>query len=192
MWQNGSDTRRFIMTCPMFSSTKYRRRVEPPYKVHHWITDALKDSKDWFPNPDRTTYLHYDKGELKDISEFEPGDVVWVSFTMTYSVGPKAWGPEFRPIEMIKVGTAFRELDDIPSVSRARLELGPVDLPMTGKSSSAVCDASLTTVQIWNTELSISPQTRRSITRQIKPHLHQLQKSCQRTPSTKSIRRIVT
>lgn len=132
MRQDRSDTQRFIMTCPMFSSTKYKIRAEAPYKVHHWIADGLQDSEDLFPNPDRTAYLQYDRGEIKEISQFAPGDVVWVSFTVAYSVGR---GPEFCPIELIKVGTAFRKQDDVPIISRARLELVPVDLSKKSKSS---------------------------------------------------------
>lgn len=114
------------------SSTKFAVRAEAPYQVHPWISEALYEQSQFFPFPDRAQYFSYERGELKPLTRFEQGDVLWISFVVSYFVGPKTWGPEIRPIEIIRLGHRLKDDADAPSISRPRLKVGRVDLVMKG------------------------------------------------------------
>jgi hypothetical protein len=74
------------------------------------------------PNPERARLLVFKDeslGNLTDDSEptLTAGDVIWMSFTLTFSIGSMYWAPEYRPIELIRVGRLSR-----PEGSRVGIE----------------------------------------------------------------------
>lgn len=148
IWQNGkiaAESQRFIMTCPLFAKrTSFNHTAgQPfrvPYRVHPWIQSTLEEpaNSKWIPNPDRPRLLAYERDKLIDLADsdrpaFESGDVIWISFTLTYTVGNEAWAPEYRLIDLVRVDRipdAFASRSD-PSMyppTTSPLELGNVRL----------------------------------------------------------------
>lgn len=114
-WQSGDnpgDARRFTFQVPMFiRRTQQNQKLasEPPYPLHPWVSTALLTTDEWVPNPERPRILAYEDGQLKSIADSNPprlekGDIVWTSYTVTFKIGHLNWGPDFYPIDIIRVG----------------------------------------------------------------------------------------
>lgn len=68
------------------------------------------------------------------------GDIIWFSFTATYVVGNDNWGPEYRLIDLIRVGNVASAVGSRSEGSMfpptvAPLELGTLVTPSEGTSS---------------------------------------------------------
>ncbi|KAL6304376.1 hypothetical protein BKA93DRAFT_716610, partial [Sparassis latifolia] len=120
-WQTSNDptyNKRYIMTSPTFiRHTPYNVREEKrvSYSLHLWIKAGLDKTPGYFANPDRPVALEYRDGRLIDIKKCKPpylqwGDLIWISFTVLFAIGPSLWAPEFTPIEFIWVGVITDEV----------------------------------------------------------------------------------
>lgn len=141
------------MTCPLFAKrTAFNHIVGQPFKVpydvHPWIQTALEDpaNSKWIPNPARPRLLAYENNELMDIKNSDPpnfveGDIIWFSFVVAYNIGSEFWSPEYRLIELVRVGRITESSDSradssmYPSSTKP-LELGAAALLDEGKSRS--------------------------------------------------------
>lgn len=82
---------------------------KPPYPLHTWVSTALERTDKWVPNPERPRLLAYEDGQLKSIVNSDPpylerGDVVWISYAVTFGIHYLNWGPDFCPFDVIRVG----------------------------------------------------------------------------------------
>jgi hypothetical protein len=129
---------RFVMSSPIFvrkNAFNQSKRASPQHKMHRWITDALERNTRWISNPQLPRLLAWNNDSLinlRDDSEptFQAGDVVWMSFTLTFSIGSVYWAPEYRPVELVRVGrlspSSHTGMDtlDIADDGRPGLEAG--------------------------------------------------------------------
>lgn len=146
---------RFVLSAALFvkkNAFNRSKNITLPYTPHKWLTDALKDSGRWMLNPDRPRLLVFKNGALANLADdgepvLIPGDVIWASFTLTFSIGSVYWAPEYRPIELIRVGRLSRpqefrtgiETLDIIDNERRPLEVGTkLELPNCQLSIDAV------------------------------------------------------
>lgn len=110
------------MTVPLFTrKTRFNHTDGEPFRVHYklhpWIQKALEspENKSWIPNPERPTLLAYENNtivRLEDckVNSFLRGDIIWFSYTATCGVGGETWAPEYRLMELIRVGRLPEEL----------------------------------------------------------------------------------
>lgn len=135
------------MASPMFARKAPRGRMQslPKYSLHPWVAQVLDGSEMFIANPDRPTCMSFDGGKLAPLSgckppKFDKHDIIWVSFTIMYVVGPDLWGPVFRPIDVIRVGRIPGGLSSridssaVPDIDRGALEPGLIVLPPPGES----------------------------------------------------------
>lgn len=119
---------------------------EPPFKLHAWIEQALEGNDEYVVNPQRPSVMAYENGQLIDIGDSNPprlvpGDLIWISFAVTFSIGLSSWGPKFRPIELVRVGH-MQGLPGVPTdpdsntAFRPPLKAGTFIQPTTGMSFS--------------------------------------------------------
>lgn len=143
-WQNAvsmSEYNRFILPSMMF--VKYPNGVQAPdvpYELSPAIEAAVAATPNWHPNPDRVLFFSYDDDNLVELQEsaqptIKQGDIVWFSFALQFTVGTQNWGPDYRLVEVVRVGripdaflhgprySAFESID--PSV-RKPLRAGKV------------------------------------------------------------------
>lgn len=114
-----TENTRFNISVPLFSKRSPFTNSKPSqtsYKPHPWIFDAVKDSARWMVNPDRPSLMVLKKEDLIELSKdtrpkFSPGDVIWYSFTLSFIVGSTFWYPEYRPIELVRVGELSGPMD---------------------------------------------------------------------------------
>lgn len=120
-----------------------RMHTSVNYDVHPWVADALLRSDSFVANPGRPICMSFDSGTLVTVPAskgYRRNDVLWVSFTLTFVVGPDNWGPEHRPIDVIRVGQLSGivgtrvDISAIPEVDRKALVPGKISLPPKGKS----------------------------------------------------------
>lgn len=144
-WQSGevlSDSKCFIVTAPMFArKTLYARMSKKlRYKLHPWVEEALKDNDKLVPSPDCPHCMVWEDGNLLDLDDsdrpqLEKYDIMWISFTLAFYVGGETWGPEYRPMDLIRVGHMpenYGESTDhsaIPCAGRDPLLAGKFILP---------------------------------------------------------------
>jgi hypothetical protein len=122
------------MNSPLFiRQTPHNRNIKISYTIHDWIADALRSNTMWMPNPDRPHLMLYDGNVLGDALkdnpdfQFERGDIVWVSFTVSFTCNASSWGPDIRPIELVRVGKdpfAGNDYQTHPPITRKRLVAG--------------------------------------------------------------------
>jgi len=81
------------------------------YQPHEWVLDAKRDQKEkgFIINPERPSVYELDGSVLKDLIKCQPhtfrrGDIIWVCFTVSFSFFADKWGPDFIPIDLIRVG----------------------------------------------------------------------------------------
>ena len=94
---------RFWMQTPMFLRKKDNRNVE---HLHPWVVEADRISKVFSANPDRPRVWVKDGDNILPIAETEPGflqrgDVLAVSFTVTYHITQSHWFPQFHPVDVV-------------------------------------------------------------------------------------------
>ena len=81
-------------------------RVPPPSYLHPWVTRGDEDSKIFRANPDRPRVWVKEEDGIVPISEREPkhlqrGNVVAMSFTVTYHVTSVHWFAQFHPVDIV-------------------------------------------------------------------------------------------
>ena len=77
-----------------------------PEHLHPWVAEADRESKAFKANPDRPRVWVKDGSSTKRIQDCVPdslqrGDVVAVSFTVTYHLTATNWFPQFHPAEIV-------------------------------------------------------------------------------------------
>lgn len=155
-WQNAenmNEYNRFIVPSMLF--VKYPSGVEAPpvpYEVSPTIQAAVTATPNWYANPDRVLFFSYEGDTLLDLHKSDTptirqGDIVWFSFALQYTVGTQNWGPEYRLIEVVRVGkipdafahgprdSAFESID--PNLRRP-LRAGKVIPKSDGESPSTL------------------------------------------------------
>lgn len=97
----------FLRKTPFNSADEKRLEYQP----HPWVSDAVKDQKDkgFILNPERPSLYELDGSILTDLQKCRPnlytrGDIIWVCFTISFSFFSGSWGPDFIPIELVRVG----------------------------------------------------------------------------------------
>ncbi|KAJ7783131.1 hypothetical protein B0H16DRAFT_1682386 [Mycena metata] len=121
-WQDGNSDfarRRFVFASRLFllktpytsMDTSFAASTASPYPLHPWVTKAANDSKNakWIVNPDAPGLYDLVDGKIsliepKDHRYFRNGDIVWFSFALTFELDGDEWGPEFKPLNFIRVG----------------------------------------------------------------------------------------
>ena len=119
-WQSISeDMHQYVMSAPVFSRKSAFNSVDDPllYKLHPRIATVLEEDKKLVANPKKPSILAYKHDELCQVEDshmgpLQKGDIVWVSFTLSYAIGCKDWCPEVKPMEIIHVG----RLADFPAL----------------------------------------------------------------------------
>ncbi|KII83469.1 hypothetical protein PLICRDRAFT_32909 [Plicaturopsis crispa FD-325 SS-3] len=108
----------FQMACPLFSRKTKRNAnlVEQnkfPYTPHPVIRQAVEGSSEYVPSfvpPARLMAVKWE-GSTKSLvllkstaqPELLEGDIVWISFTISYVIGQDEWFPEICPREITRV-----------------------------------------------------------------------------------------
>ncbi|KDQ65202.1 hypothetical protein JAAARDRAFT_188455 [Jaapia argillacea MUCL 33604] len=182
-WQNISGSpeqrRQFIMTSPLFSrKTPFNRNNVPNYPIHPRIAEALvrEESDAWIASPRWPVALTYEDGELVALPEskrpgFEIGDIVWVSFYVSFIQGSQAWWPDYCPIELICVGRlGLTEDNDVRGDYhdiRKPLPTGKVHLP---SSESGLIGDDLQALQSDGKQMHAEPPIASAIVGQSPSH----------------------
>lgn len=112
-YQSGHDptfTRRYWMRTPMFLQVnKGEPKPKPAGHLHKWVLEAARRSPAYYANPARPAVLALEDGLLRGIKKATPselcrGDIVVVTFTISYLVAGSVWYPQFLPLEIVRVG----------------------------------------------------------------------------------------
>lgn len=95
-WQSRlEDAVQFVFAAPLFDKrTSHNANTPVPYPVHPWIQRAVEDDHTIVPHLKRPSIFSYEDGVLKTVEdsglgELRRGDIIWMSFTVTYAVGRK-------------------------------------------------------------------------------------------------------
>lgn len=96
---------KFWMQTPMFLPAAGARKGPPPANVHPWVADADRASYAYRANPRPPTVYGRRNGAAVPIRECEPpclcaGDVVAITFNLTYQFTDKDWYPMYQPVEV--------------------------------------------------------------------------------------------
>ncbi|KAH9885290.1 hypothetical protein C8Q73DRAFT_620348, partial [Cubamyces lactineus] len=114
-YQSGQDpnfTKRYWMRTPMFiRMNKGEPKPRTPSYIHEWVVEAERRATVYHANPARPAVLALEDGVVRDIRKCEPdsltrGDVVVVTFTVSFVVAAASWFPQLLPIEFVRVGNA--------------------------------------------------------------------------------------
>lgn len=109
-YQSGQDLKyrsRFYMQTPMFLQKGGREdKTKVPDHLHPWVLEAEKHSKVFRANSDRPHVWMLDGDATVPVGEREygplmRGDVVAMSFTITYHLTRSNWFPQFHPADLI-------------------------------------------------------------------------------------------
>lgn len=128
----------FIVNTP-----EYQAVTRSTEGLHPWVQMAFEDQNKWIWNPHIPKILAYEDQELMDIGDTEEGelvagDIVWMSFTLTYFCGNTCWGPEICPIEFVRLAKARKQDSTIaqpsvyPTITRTPLKVGKLTIPKDG------------------------------------------------------------
>ena len=107
---SGQETRyrnRFWMQTPMFLQRGPKdARGSPPAYLHPWVVRGDQDSNMFRANPDRPRLWAKVGNDIVPIGQhavktIRRGDVVAVSFTVTYHMTSANWFPQFHPADIV-------------------------------------------------------------------------------------------
>ena len=92
-------------------------RSPVPDHLHEWVAQADRESKSFKANSDRPRVWRKLGDETRPIKECTPnslqrGDVVAVSFTVTYHVTGTNWFPQFHPADLVVVKPSQGDFTD--------------------------------------------------------------------------------
>ncbi|KAI0349187.1 hypothetical protein OH77DRAFT_1415458 [Trametes cingulata] len=112
-YQTGQDpnfTKHYWMRTPMFLRiNKGDPKPHPPSYLHKWVTAAERRAMVYYANPARPSVMALEEGVIRDIRKCEPdrlvrGDIVVVTFTVSFVLGPATWFPQILLLELVRVG----------------------------------------------------------------------------------------
>ena len=121
---SGQDARfrnRFWMQTPMFLQRGPKEaRVLPPAHLHPWVVRGDQDSKVFRANPDRPRLWAKVDNNIVPIGQhsvktIRRGDVVAVSFTVTYHMTSVNWFPQFHPADIVLLKSFEGDVTDYSS-----------------------------------------------------------------------------
>lgn len=98
---------RFWMQTPMFIWKAVDAERPPPLTyLHPWVLEAEKRSKGFRANPDRPRVWMRDGDvtvpvEDREYGPLQKGDIVALSFTVTYHITRSNWFPQFHPADIV-------------------------------------------------------------------------------------------
>ena len=138
-FMSGKDTRfssKFWMQSPMFLPASGTKKGPPPENVHPWVTDADRASYAYRANPRPPAVYGRRKGAAVPIRECDPpslcaGDVVAITFNVTYQFTDKDWFPLYQPVEVYVLKQS------------TYAELSEHELPRADRVGPATMDASV-------------------------------------------------
>ncbi|KAI1782643.1 hypothetical protein LXA43DRAFT_905156 [Ganoderma leucocontextum] len=109
---------RFWMQTPMFLRRgPQEARLPAPTHLHPWIVRGDQESKVFRANPDRPRVWEKVDEEILPIGErgsknLQRGDVVGVSFTVTYHLTSVNWFAQFHPADIVLLKTSDGDATD--------------------------------------------------------------------------------
>lgn len=111
----------------------------------------MQGKTDWIPDPDKPSLLSYDNGELVDLCDSDPpqfatGDIIWFSFTATFAIGTRSWGPNFRLMELVRVGRITEPAEPIT----VDLSMFPPHKPSLRAGNNTLIDDGESTVTVFH------------------------------------------
>ena len=138
-FMSGKDPRfssKFWLQAPMFLPTAGSKKVPPPASLHPWVADADRASYAYRANPRPPVVYGRRNGAAVPISECEPaslcaGDVVAITFNITYHFTDKDWYPLYQPVEVYVLKQS------------SYAELSMYEVPREGGNVPAIMDASV-------------------------------------------------
>ncbi|PIL23481.1 hypothetical protein GSI_14792 [Ganoderma sinense ZZ0214-1] len=124
LYLSGKDPKyrsRFWMQTPMFLRREADKDGADIKHLHPWVVKADEQSKLFRANPDRPRVWVKDGDKILPITECDPsvlqrGDLVAISFTITYHITKTNWFPQYHP--------ACHERSKWSASRRGRLEKG--------------------------------------------------------------------
>ena len=111
-YQSGADskyTHRFRMRAPIFIPRPRDGPLpSPPIDCHPWILESASKSPFYAINPGRPRLFGLEDGRVLDLAKCTPnrfvkGDIILAVFTVTVVISKKHWGPQFCPVELVRV-----------------------------------------------------------------------------------------
>ena len=138
-FMSGKDQRfssKFWMQSPMFLPAAGSKKASPPAHLHRWVVDADRASYAYRANPCVPVVYGRRDGKAVPIRECDPpclcaGDVVSVTFNVTYHFTDKDWYPLYQPVELYVLKQS------------TYADLSEYEVPQRGRSGPAVMDASV-------------------------------------------------
>ena len=136
-FMSGKDARfasKFWMQAPMFLPAAGSRKA-PPAHVHPWVADADRASYAYRANPRPPVVYGRRDGVAVPIRECDPpclcaGDVVAITFTVTYQFTDKDWYPLYQPVEVyVLKKSTYAELPEYEAPRAGRV--GPAAMDMS-------------------------------------------------------------
>ncbi|RXW24614.1 hypothetical protein EST38_g1248 [Candolleomyces aberdarensis] len=127
-WQSGDNptsNRRYVATAKLFMrKTPFNLTATIPYKIHPWLQAVGDDpASRWMPNKDRPNLFHYRTDTSPRFLPIEygkwglqRGDIVWISFIVTFTMKTQTWSTSIVPLDIIRVG----RLEALPSGKEAQ------------------------------------------------------------------------
>ena len=110
-WQTGENPKymnRYKSRSPMFLRLRDgESKPPPPPHLHPWIVDAHKASDYYHANPVRPQLFSLEEASLRHIDKNANslcrGDVVALTFTVSFILGHDSWAPHLVPLEIVRV-----------------------------------------------------------------------------------------
>lgn len=126
-WQtaeNPTTNHRYVATAKLFMrKTPFNVAANIPYKVHPWLQAVGDDpASRWMPNKDRPNLFHFQSTDSPRFLQvdygkggLQKGDILWMSFIVTFSMRAQGWSTGLMPLDIIRVG----KLDGLPTHKEA-------------------------------------------------------------------------
>lgn len=136
-FMSGKDARfssKFWMQTPMFLPASGMRKAPPPAHVHPWVANADRASYAYRANPRPPTVYGRRDGAAVPIRECDPpslcaGDVVSITFTVTYQFTDKDWYPLYQPVEVyVLKRSTYAELSEYEAPRAERVRPATMDV----------------------------------------------------------------
>lgn len=124
---------KFWMQTPMFLPVVGSRKPPPPTHLHPWVVAADKASYIFRANTRPPVVYGRRDGKPVPIRECDPdhlcsGDVVSVTFNITYHFTDKDWYPQYQPVEIyVLKQSTLHDLDEYEIGKSSRVEPASMD-----------------------------------------------------------------
>ncbi|KAF6750731.1 hypothetical protein DFP72DRAFT_851532 [Ephemerocybe angulata] len=137
---------RFTVSSPLFQKRTGFNVTDDKYvvgyDVHPWVENAcVPHNPSWVPNPNLARFMHRRKNDVLISIEkstnpkLVPGDLVVMTFKVTFSAAGTYWQMSFSPIQAIRMGQISAQV--LGKVGDAE-DRGRLDLPKEGEKLKPV------------------------------------------------------